>query len=94
MHPSPSLCRPQLIALCSILWLPLSAFAVKGRTGSCSLLVLQMWLWTRPLPPGDLPCPGVRRVPLSTDAACISCGENAPQHLPNVREYKGVDDTR
>lgn len=38
------------------------------------LMADQMWMWARPLPPGDRACPGVRRVPLSADAVCISFG--------------------
>lgn len=45
------------------------------RTTTPVFSVAQMWIWARPLPAGDLPCLGVRRVALSADAVCISFGE-------------------
>jgi hypothetical protein len=45
-----------------------------GSGHPSQLLIMQMWMWARPLPPGDRPCPGVRRVLLSEDAVCISFG--------------------
>jgi hypothetical protein len=57
----------------------------QGHVSKSMVLARQMWMWARPLPPGDRPCPGVRRVPLSEDAVCISFGAQQRNTIMSMR---------
>jgi len=51
----------------SVAQLPAGSELPGGESG-------QLWMWTRPLPPGEEPVAGVHRVLLSPDAHCLSFG--------------------